>query len=118
MDNLILPLISPLSRKYYQYASDDSERIHHRAEDVRICLEKICDSLVIQFVAPSIKSNWGNYKLHHKIEACKKFMDGKVVEGLLNAKCIGNKGVHEGEEGDFTQKDIDESLEAIKNFFS
>ena len=116
MENLSLPLISPLSRKYYQYASDESERIHHRAEDVRICLEKICDSIVVQLVAPNIKSIWKKYMLHDKIEACKQFMDSKVVEGLLNAKCIGNKGVHEGEEGNFTQQDIVESLEAIKYF--
>lgn len=33
-----LPLISPLSRKYYLYAGEAEEKIHHRAVDIRICL--------------------------------------------------------------------------------
>ena len=49
MENISIPLISPLSRKYYQYANDDSEKIHHRAEDVRICIEKVCDSILFNW---------------------------------------------------------------------
>ncbi len=116
MENLSIPLISPLSRKYYQYAYDSSEKIHHRAEDVRICLEKICDSIIIQLVSPTIKQKWDKLNLHNKLKACEEFMDSTIVNKILGVKCIGNKGVHEGEEGDFTPQDINDSLEAIKNF--
>ena len=113
---ITIPLISPLSRKYYEYARDDSEKIHHRAEDVRICLEKVCDSLIIQLVNSTTKDSWETYKLHQKILACKDFMDCTIVDGLLAAKVVGNKGVHEGEEGTFTTQDIDKSLDVIKTF--
>lgn len=116
MENLNVPLISPLSRKYYQYANDDSEKIHHRAEDVRICLEKICDSIVFQLVSPKTKQKWGKYKLHDKLNACKEFMNPQIVDDVLNAKNIGNEGVHNGEEGDYSQQDISDSLETIKKF--
>ncbi len=85
MENISIPLISPLSRKYYQYANDDSEKIHHRAEDVRICIEKVCDSIIIQLVKPDTKRKWKDYKLHNKIEACKEFMNPIIVDDLLNA---------------------------------
>ncbi len=116
MDNLNIPLISPVALKYYEYACDDSERIHHRAEDVRICLEKICDSIIVQLVSSDTKRKWGNLKLHNKLESCKEFMNPEVVNKLLEAKGIGNKGVHDGEEGDFTKQDINDSLDTIKNF--
>ena len=110
MENISIPLISPLSRKYYQYANDDSEKIHHRAEDVRICIEKVCDSIIIQLVKPDTKRKWKDYKLHNKIEACKEFMNHIIVDDLLNAKGIGNMGVHDGEEGNYSSQDIDKSL--------
>lgn len=88
MENISIPLISPLSRKYYQYANDDSEKIHHRAEDVRICIEKVCDSIIIQLVKPDTKRKWKDYKLHNKIEACKEFMNPIIVDDLLNAKVL------------------------------
>ena len=116
MENISIPLISPLSRKYYQYANDDSEKIHHRAEDVRICIEKVCDSIIIQLVKPDTKRKWKDYKLHNKIEACKEFMNPIIVDDLLNAKGIGNMGVHDGEEGNYSSQDIDKSLEAITTF--
>lgn len=116
MDNFNLPLISPLSRKYYEYACEDSGKLHHRAEDVRICLEKVCDSIVFQLVSSDTKHKWENLKLHNKLESCKEFMNPQVVDKLLDAKGIGNKGVHNGEEGDFTQQDINDSLDTIKNF--
>ena len=116
MKNLTVPLISPLSRKYYQYAFDSEEKIHHRAEDVRICLEKICDSIIIQLVSPATKMKWGGFKLHHKLESCNEFMDPIIVKQLLNAKAIGNIGAHEGEEGNYSQQDINDCLEAIKEF--
>ncbi|CAM4505382.1 hypothetical protein FHS16_005667 [Paenibacillus endophyticus] len=111
-----MPLISPLSRKYYLYAGETKERIHHRAIDIRMCLEYICDEIVIQFVSPETNNKWNKYKLHNKIEATKEFMDSVVVDKVLKAKGIGNKGAHEGEEGAYTSQDIDDSLEAIKQF--
>jgi hypothetical protein len=111
-----LPLISPLSRKYYLYAVETKERIHHRAVDIRVCLEYICDEIVIQFVSPETRNKWSKFKLHNKINATKEFMDNEVVDKVLAAKGIGNKGAHEGEEGDYTTQDIDDSLEVIKQF--
>lgn len=111
-----LPLISPLSRKYYQYASEVEERIHHRAIDIRVCLENVCDSIVIQLVSHQTNIKWKNFKLHNKIEASKEFMDSTIVDKVLKAKVVGNNGAHEGEEGKYTSQDIDDSLEAIKLF--
>lgn len=111
-----LPLISPLSRKYYQYASEAEERIHHRAIDIRVCLEKVCDSIVIQLVSPQINNKWKKFNLHNKIEASKEFMDSTIVDKVLKAKGVGNDGAHKGEEVEYTSQDIDDSLEAIKLF--
>ena len=41
MKEIVIPLVSPLSRKYYAYASEKSEHKHHRAEDVRIWMMKL-----------------------------------------------------------------------------
>lgn len=111
-----LPLISPLSRKYYQYASEVDERIHHRAIDVRVCLEKVCDSIVIQLVSTQTKNKWKDISLHNKIQACKEFMDNTIVDKVLNAKVVGNNGAHKGEEAEISTQDIDDALEAIKLF--
>lgn len=113
---IIIPLISPISRKYYNYAYKKDQDKHYRAVDVRICLEYICDEIIIMFVSGRDKQNWDKYKLHKKLEVTKKFMDEEVVNRLINAKNIGNAGVHEGEEGNYTEKDITDALEAIKDF--
>lgn len=111
-----LPLISPISRKYYNYASEDEEKTHHRAVDIRVCLEKVCDEIVIEFVSSDTKNKWSKFKLHDKINASKEFMDNTIVNKLLKAKVVGNKGAHEGEEGNYTVQDISESLDSIKQF--
>lgn len=116
MKDIIVPLVSPLSRKYYNYASEQNERKHHRAEDIRICLEYICDHLIFIFVSEQDKKKWGKYKLHDKLKASENFLDKKIVENLISAKIIGNLGVHKGEEGNFTEKDIANSLNVIKDF--
>lgn len=116
MGDITVPLVSPLSRKYYNYASEQSERKHHRAEDVRICLEYICDHLILIFVSEQDKEKWKDYKLHDKLKASRNFLDKKTVDRLLTAKVIGNMGVHEGEEGNYTEKDIVDSLNSIKDF--
>lgn len=99
MNEIVIPLVSPLSRKYYAYASEKSEHKHHRAEDVRICLEYICDHIIYIFVSEEDKEKWKKYKLDKKIKASRSFLDDEIVNKLLSAKCIGNAGVHEGEEG-------------------
>lgn len=43
-------------------------------------------------------------------------MNPIIVDDLLNAKGIGNMGVHDGEEGNYSSQDIDKSLEAITTF--
>ena len=116
MRDIIVPLVSPLSRKYYNYASEKNERKHHRAEDIRLCLEYICDHLVLIFASEQDKNKWKSYTLHDKLKASRNFMDKKIVDKLISAKIIGNKGVHEGEKSDYTEKDIDNSLKAIKDF--
>jgi len=111
-----LPLISPLSRKYYLYAGETQEKIHHRAGDVRQCLRYVCDHMVIQFVSSATKNKWKKLDLHDKIKASEEFMDISIVNKVLSAKAVGNKGAHEGEEGLYTVQDIENSLEAIKEF--
>ena len=116
MEDIIIPLVSPLSRKYYDYASAQNERKHHRAEDVRICLEYICDQLIFIFVSDEDKKKWKKYKLYDKLKASENFLDKTIVDKLTNARMIGNKGVHEGEEGAYGEQDIVDSLNAIKEF--
>lgn len=79
MGDITVPLVSPLSRKYYNYASEQSERKHHRAEDVRICLEYICDHLILIFVSEQDKEKWKDYKLHDKLKASRNFLDKKQL---------------------------------------
>lgn len=116
MNEIILPLVSPLSRKYYAYASEKNERKHHRAEDVRICLEYICDHIIYIFVSEEDRKKWKNYKLHEKIEASRRFLDDEIVDKLIAAKVIGNVGVHEGEEGNYSEQNITDSLITIREF--
>lgn len=116
MENILIPLISPLSRKYYEYASDQTERKHHRAEDVRICLEYVCDQIVFIFVSDSEKQKWNNYDLHDKLNASKSFIDKQAVNKVIKAKIIGNKGVHQGEEGKYSSDDIDQCIEDIRKY--
>lgn len=116
MNTIDIPLISPLHRKYFNYACDQKELKHHRAEDIRICLEKVCDDIIFNFVLPENQVNWTDYDLHEKIKASKGFLGKKVVNNLIEAKIIGNKGVHQGEEGDYSEEDIEQSLETIRHF--
>ena len=91
-------------------------RKHYRAEDVRICLEYICDHMIVIFVSEKDKRKWENYDLYQKIKSAKYFLDAEVVNKLSSARIVGNKGVHNGEEGKYTEADIETSLDAIRNF--
>lgn len=110
------PLITPLSRKYYDYATNEQNLKHYRATDVRICLEKICDEIIIDMVSEQAKSEWKDYDLHSKLKASKHFLNKKVVSRLIAAKIVGNSGTHEGEEGEFEEEDIEEAIDAIRDF--
>lgn len=111
-----VPLISPLSRKYYNYALEKNNRKHYRAEDIRICLEYICDEIIFEFISENDKANWNDYDLHAKLKASKSFLNKKIVHKLIEAKIIGNKGVHTGEEGDYSEEDIEKATESIRDF--
>lgn len=111
-----MALISPISRKYYTYASEKSGKIHHRAEDIRICLEYICDEIIIEFVSDEDKANWIGYDLHTKLKAAKSFVTSATVKKLIRAKIVGNEGVHKGEEGQYTKTEIDNAITAIRQF--
>lgn len=76
-----VPLISPVSRKYYNYANEKDNRKHYRAEDVRICLEYICDEIIKDFVSETGKKNWNSYDLHGKLKASKIFW---IKKWLMN----------------------------------
>lgn len=116
MRNITIPLVSPLSRKYYNYASNKDGHKHHRAEDIRICLEKVCDQIIYVFVSEQDKEKWKKYKLHNKLGSSRNFLDKKIVDKLISAKVLGNIGVHEGEEGNYTVEEIEESLNIVREF--
>lgn len=118
MDTFLVPLISPLSGKYYNYALDEANRKHYRALDIRHCLELICDEIIVEFVSDADKKAWNNsdYDLHRKLKAAKPFLGKKTVDRLIQAKILGNTGVHKGEEGDYTEEDIEKATEAIRSF--
>jgi uncharacterized membrane protein len=114
--NIEMPLISPLSRKYFNYAQEKENRKHYRAEDIRICIEYICDEIVYEFVSETDKGKWKDYDLHDKLRVSKQFMDKTVVNRLMKAKTVGNKGVHKGEEGKYTEADIEKAIETVREF--
>lgn len=114
--NIEIPLISPLSRKYYNYAQEKDKRTYYRAIDIRICLERICDEIVFKLVDENIQKHWGKYKLHNKLKSAEGFIDGNIIKQLISAKVIGNKGAHDGEEGTFDNNDIDKAMVAIREF--
>lgn len=114
--NIEMPLISPLSRKYFNYAQEKENRKHYRAEDIRICIEYICDEIVYEFVSETDKGKWKDYDLHDKLMASKQFMDKTVVNRLIKAKTVGNKGVHKGEEGKYTEANIEKAIETVREF--
>lgn len=89
---------------------------YYRSLDIRICLEKIANLMIYEFVESHIKEKWGRYDLHEKLLASKTFLNNKVVTDLIGAKKIGNKAVHEGLEANITENNIEISLEAVSNF--
>lgn len=111
-----VPLISPVSRKYYNYALETENRMYYRTVDIRICMERICDEIIIRFVSESEQKRWKKYKLHKKLTLAKQFMDETIVDKIIDAKMICNEGVHQGEEGEYTEVDIEKSIEYVREF--
>lgn len=111
-----LPLITPLSLKYYVKASENETEGYYRALDIRLCLEKVCDEMIKEFVCDDTKRKWKKFKLHDKLNAAKEFMPCEVIDKLIDAKINSNKGTHEGQEAQLDEDDLEESLDAIYNF--
>lgn len=116
MENYIVPLISPLSRKYYDYACNDEAYLHHRGLDIRHCLEIICNELVCKLLEPENPEKWLKYPLFDKIKSTSEFLDKQVYSDIMQARLLGNVAVHEGEEGSYNADDIENALHAITQF--
>ena len=95
------PLISPLSRKYYNYAAEQDERKHHRAEDIRICLEKICNEILIDIQMPS-NFSFKDMKELYQITTL-------ISEGIFasSIECFSDAETQLREEIKLTLRDID-----------
>ena len=111
-----IPLVTPNSRKYFDYASDKEKHKHYRALDIRLCLERICDEIIFELASDVDKKKWVDYSLHKKLEISKQFLDNTTVSGLLDSKKIGNIGAHEGEEGNISDKELEQALKSIRDF--
>lgn len=116
MEMIKIPLISKVSLEYFEGASNEEAKNYYRAFDLRLCLEKICDSIIINFVSDEKKSKWKKFTLHNKIEAAEPFIGIDLVEKLLVIKGIGNQAAHEGSEGKIDKESIIESLDVIRDF--
>lgn len=111
-----VPLITPLAMKYYNNASCKEQMDYYRALDIRLCLEKLCDELIFEFVSSEHKDKWNGYNLHNKLIAAKSFIDNIIIDNLLKAKRIGNTGAHYGEEGNIVDSDIENAKKYILEF--
>lgn len=111
-----IPLIVPIAASYFRKAMDSQNDLYYRSIDIRLCLERIADSMIYEFVPPHIKGKWNEYKLHRKLLAAKEFLDNNIVSDLIDAKKIGNMGAHEGTEANIVEGNIEFSLEAVSNF--
>jgi hypothetical protein len=111
-----IPLIIPMATKYFDKAKDNNKDLYYRVLDIRLCLEKIADSMIFEFVTDKTQEEWHNYSLHKKLLASKEFLDAKIVDDLIFAKRVGNSGVHKGEETEVSDSEIELSLLAVSNF--
>ncbi|KAA8995544.1 hypothetical protein F4V43_19285 [Paenibacillus spiritus] len=114
--NKEIPLIVPIAASYFKKAMDSQNDFYYRSIDIRLCLERIADSMIYEFVTSDIKEKWNGYKLHKKLLMAKEFLDNKVVSDLIDAKEFGNMAAHEGVEANITENNIEFSLEAVSNF--
>ncbi|KGN00957.1 hypothetical protein IRP63_12195 [Clostridium botulinum] len=114
--NLEIPLITPVSLKYYNKARIAKNDTYYRALDIRLCLEKISNDLLLQFFSSDEQTKWNKLTLHDKLKKAETFMDPDIVNNIINTKIIGNNGVHEGEEANLKPEDIQHSLNSIQEF--
>lgn len=114
--NFEIPLITPVSLKYFNKSQIKENETYYRALDIRLCLEKICNDLLVQFIPDTEKEKWLKLTLHNKLISAKSFMDNNIITKLINTKLIGNSGVHDGEESNIKSIDIENSLISIQEF--
>lgn len=113
---LKVPLIVPMASKYFEKIDNKNRDSYYRAVDLRICLEKICDEFVYEFIKEIDKKNWDDLNLHKKLCICKKYLNKKCVQSLIDAKNIGNIGAHKGEEGKYTEEQFNKAQKSIFEF--
>jgi len=111
-----VPLIIPIASKYFEKIESKSKDTYYRAVDLRLCLEKICDEFVYEFINDVHKKDWNKKRLHAKLLICKEYIDENCVNVLIKAKNIGNDGAHDGEEGSYIEEEFVESQKAILDF--
>lgn len=93
----LIPLITPISTKYFMKATSSNEP-YYKAVDLRLCLEKIADTMVFEFLPEDAKEGFKKLSLHNKLLKAKLFMPKEIIDQLIKVKSIGNEGAHEGEE--------------------
>lgn len=113
-----VPLLVPMAAKYFEKIGNKNNDEYYRSVDVRLCLEKICDNYIYEFIDDTDKEKWNKkgMVLHNKLQVAKKYLDSDIVDALIAAKDIGNKGAHEGEEASFCEMDFEVAQRAIFNF--
>lgn len=68
-----------MSLKYYNKAQVEEKETYYRALDIRLCLEKICTDLLIQFIPETKKEKWLKLSLHNNLINAKSFMDNNII---------------------------------------
>lgn len=112
-----IPLIVPMARSYFKKIDNKENEIYYRALDLRLCLEKICDQYIYEFISVEDKKKWNtNTTLNDKLNITKKYINRKIVNNLIDAKNIGNRGAHDGNESEITEYQLEKSKKAIFNF--
>lgn len=114
--NSVLPLITPLANKYFEKAMNNDKEEYYRSLDMRLCLEIICDEMLYELISEESKEKWKDLTLHSKLKLMKGFIPANIVDDLINAKYLGNIGVHNGEEAELTDDKLNISLETIHEF--
>lgn len=112
---LLIPLITPISKKYFMKATQDNET-YYNALDLRLCLEKIADTMVAEFIPANECVNFKKLTLHQKLLKAKTFMPDEIIDRLIKVKALGNEGAHEGQEACLTKEDIQDALQHIMDF--
>ena len=115
---LQVPLLIPMASTYFDKISNKDNEPYYRALDLRLCLEKICDDYIYEFIDEDDKNTWNkrNTSLASKLKISQKYLDTDIIDPLIAAKKIGNMGVHEGEEASFNEIEFEKAQKAIFDF--